>query len=127
MWTCVAKPDRSSRNPKRISAGPSPLPTAAISPSGNPAVAPTPGSSKASDLSFFAFSVHPAERGEDTILKIHGGAIKQEWWLARRPARTPDMNYRNISNAAYSQPFQCAMPQSAEFAVQKMLSPDKRH
>src|SRR6266480_2566755 len=121
MWTCVAKPERSSRNPKRISAGPSPLPTAAISPSGKPAVAPTPGSSKASDLSFFA------ERGEDTILKIHCGAIKQEGWLARRPARTPDMNYRNISNAAYSQPFQCAMPQSAEFAVQKMLSPDKRH
>jgi len=47
-----------------------PSPTAVISPSGKPAAAPTPGSSKASDPSFFAFSLHAAERGEDTIFKI---------------------------------------------------------
>jgi hypothetical protein len=38
-----------------------------------------------------------------------------------------DLNQRNYSNGVSSQPFQCAMPQSAEFAIQEMFAPDKRH
>src|ERR1700704_630068 len=50
MWICTAKPEQSLRNPKKISAGPFPLPTDAILPFGKQAAAPTPGSSKGSKI-----------------------------------------------------------------------------
>src|SRR6267143_4181524 len=50
MWICTAKPEQSLRNPKKLSAGPFLLPTDAISPFGKQAAAPTPGSSKGSEI-----------------------------------------------------------------------------
>ncbi len=38
-----------------------------------------------------------------------------------------DLDQRNNSNVVFSQLFQRAMPQSAEFAIQEMFAPDKRH
>src|SRR3979411_2570124 len=50
MWICTAKPEQSLRNPKKMSGGALPLPTDAILPFGKQAAAPTPGSSKGSEI-----------------------------------------------------------------------------
>jgi len=67
----------------------------------------------------------PFKRRKDAA-PTHQGSSNQVR-VARRLLERLICTSETTQTAVFSQPFQCAMPQSAKFAVQEMFAPDKRH